>query len=92
MDQIDALDARNRAFLATNKDLVRKINAAAEKGGTAAFTISHLVAVAPVVLVVLQERTAKREQRRAAQEAQQTPDGFAPMDPDAIFNRANGAG
>jgi hypothetical protein len=67
-NQIDALDERNRAFLATNRDLVRKINAAATKGGTTAFVISHVVAVAPVVMAVRADFAHRAATRAAAQE------------------------
>lgn len=73
--QIDGLDARNRLFLATNKDLVKRINAMANKGGNFAFVFSHILAIAPVVQVVRQdfaERAAKRDAELAAQETQQS--------------------
>lgn len=63
--QIEGLDKRNRMFLSNNRDLVKKINSTAAKGGTVAFTLSHLIAVAPVVLVLMGQYRAVRAQAAA---------------------------
>lgn len=100
-EQIDKLDERNHTYLASNRDLVRKINSVGQKSSTWAFALSHVVAVAPVVLVLVMRQRARVQQARDAQ-AQDTygaeqvyvtdaGDPFAapapgdPFNPDAAF-------
>lgn len=71
MRQLESLNARNRAILANNRPLVRKINAAGEKGGNLAFILSHAVAVGPVAMVLIghsRERAANRRAERLGTE------------------------
>lgn len=67
-DQIDGLNARNRTIFATNPSLAKRIASTAAKGGTASFVLSHVVAVAPVVVAVRADLSARAAARRAESE------------------------
>lgn len=89
--QIDGLNARNRVILANNRNLVKRINAAGEKGGNIAFILSHGIALAPVVIAFRLDMAARRAERAAQEDyvtAEQGPvwsDTGAPTDPDMAF-------
>ena len=70
--QIDGLNDRNRTILATNPSLAKRIASTAAKGGTASFVLSHVIAVAPVVVAVradLAVRAARRDETPETEEA-----------------------
>lgn len=88
-EQIPGLDERNRVFLANSPDLVKKINSTASKGGSFAFAVSHMVAVAPVVVAVRRDFAERRAIREAENEADTVSD-IGPQDyvnPEAAFVR-----
>lgn len=60
-DQIDNLDVRNRAVFENNPKFAAKLIEAAAKASVAAFVVSHVSAIAPVVLVLYREASQRRE-------------------------------
>jgi len=91
--KIDALDQSNRQFLANNRDLVKRINSAGNKGGTFGFIAAHVFAILPVAGAIrmdLMSGAAQRAERRAAEtpdDAQvwETVSSDPYVDPDAMF-------
>ena len=95
------LNQQNRQTLANNKELVRKINSAGQRGGSFAFILTHVIAVAPVVAVLASDArgaAARARAARAEEEAayggpyegqhaayDQGPEAGTPFDPDAAF-------
>lgn len=76
VDQIEGLNERNRKILATNKDLVKKINSLGERGGNTAFAISHIVAITPVCLTIYGSIAAGRAAKPRKPKPQPTAPPF----------------
>lgn len=94
-DRIDTLDKRNRVNLRNNRTLVKKINSTSERGGTLLFALSHVFAVAPVVMVLYVQASQIRQARAQAADAYEPPPydydiPGAPIDPDAPFRGMTG--
>jgi len=60
-----ALDERNRAILAADPALAKRLASMAAKGGAPALVLSHLVAVAPAASLVWAEYSSKSRERKA---------------------------
>lgn len=67
-EQANALETRNRVFLEASPDLAKRIAAAAGKGGSTAFVLSHVIAIAPVLRILVSERRSAAEQEETVQE------------------------
>lgn len=67
--QIDQLQAQNRVTLAGDAALTKSINRLGERTGKAAFFLSHVFAIAPVVMVIREDMP-----KRKAKPAEPEPD------------------
>lgn len=84
--QIDGLNSRNRTILAGDPALARRIVASASKGGGFALALSHVVAVAPVALVMYGDFRA-RHAAQADYDAPAQPETPPVVDPDYVFGQ-----
>lgn len=84
-EQLDTLQAQNRLTLAGDPALTKSILRAGEKTGKAAFLVSHVLAVAPVVMVI-REDMPKRKPKTPKSKVAETPEQFAEWERDIDTN------
>lgn len=80
VEQCDRLQVQNRLTLAGDPNLTKSILRAGEKSGKAAFLISHILAVAPVVAVIREDMPKKS--KRPTVKNRPTPDSQNPPSPE----------
>lgn len=64
VSRIDGLQTTNRAVLSVDKELCRKINNMGKGGGKFAFVAAHVMAMAPVVMMVRMDMEQKSAGKR----------------------------
>jgi len=64
---VDKLQATNRVTLAADKTLTKRILKFGQKSATATFVGAHVVAIAPVIMVVQQDMSSRAAAAKAAQ-------------------------
>ena len=68
VEQCDRLQAQNRLTLAGDPNLTKSILRAGEKSGKAAFLISHVLAVAPVIGVIREDMPKRKKSTSVSSE------------------------
>lgn len=86
-DNADKLDRTNRQTLANNKRLVARINKGAGAGGSAAFVITHVFAIAPVLGILRNDIASRRAENEDAGPIGSVHPINDPIDPDAAFRK-----